>query len=180
MRRSYVVAALATVLALGAVPSGSALAEGAGSELAEQKRQIDQQDAERRRIQQQSRPNLGRDYRPPETRQPRGGYVQQPYPAPRGGPPPYERQYDRRGYPGPRAYAPPPERRGPSGRDVGIAIGAGVVGGIILNETLRARGRGYGGEPPRYTCSALVRICDDGEGWACAQFDNQCRDDLDE
>lgn len=61
-------------------------------------------------------------------------------------------------------------RRGNFGRNVAIGVGAALVGGIIANEVYRSGGGGGGGN----SCSRWNWRCNNGEGWACRQFDRYC------
>jgi hypothetical protein len=52
------------------------------------------------------------------------------------------------------------------GRNVGIGVGAAVLGGIIANEAYRSRGGG--------NCRSWSYQCNNGSGYACRQLDRYC------
>lgn len=52
------------------------------------------------------------------------------------------------------------------GRNVGIGVGAAVLGGIIANEAYRSRGGG--------NCRSWSYQCNNGSGYACRNFDRYC------
>jgi hypothetical protein len=59
----------------------------------------------------------------------------------------------------------PGHRHSNTGRNIGIGIGAVVIGTIIASEVARANsGSGM-------SCRALERRCDDGQNWACRRLD---------
>jgi hypothetical protein len=70
------------------------------------------------------------------------------------------------GKPGPYVVAGRPgHRHSNTGRNVGIGIGAVVIGTIIASEVARANsGSGM-------SCRALERRCDDGQNWACRRLE---------
>ncbi len=53
-------------------------------------------------------------------------------------------------------------------RNVGIGVGALVLGGIIASQSSRASG--YGGN----SCRRWSYQCDQGAGWACRNFNRNC------
>jgi len=53
------------------------------------------------------------------------------------------------------------------GRNVGIGLGAAVIGGIIANEAYRSR-------PAGGNCRSWSYQCSNGSGWACRQMDRYC------
>lgn len=62
-----------------------------------------------------------------------------------------------------------------TGRNIAIGVGAALVTGLIISESARARGRDYYSTDDHYRrCRSLMRQCDNGKGWACRKFENNC------
>lgn len=60
-----------------------------------------------------------------------------------------------------------PRRRNNVGRNIAIGVGAAVIGGMIASEVARAR-------PSGGSCNRWAWQCDNGQGWACRNFDRYC------
>ena len=79
------------------------------------------------------------------------------------------------------AIADPPRRGGPkvvyaqkyrsnnNARNIGLGVGAVIIGGVIASEAARANGYSYRGNG--LSCRQLERRCDDGSNWACRQLE---------